>query len=272
DIARAFLTSPSTVAQRIVRAKQKIRDAGIPYEVPSRAELSERLEAVLRVIYLVFNEGYFASSGTELTRSHLSSEAIRLGRLLHELLPEAEVKGLLALLLLNEARRPARLSADGAPVLLSEQDRSLWLPELIAEGDALVLQALRSRQFGAYTLQAAIAAVHAEASESEATDWAQIVGLYDALLQAAPSPVVALNRAVALAMVAGPQAALAQVQALAAGELADYHLAHAAEADLHRRLGHSAAAMAAYQRALALAQQEPDRQFLQGRLRELSSS
>ncbi|GLK92085.1 RNA polymerase sigma factor [Pseudomonas turukhanskensis] len=271
DIARAFLTTPSTVAQRIVRAKSKIRDAGIPYEVPSRNELPERLDAVLRVIYLVFNEGYFASSGDSLTRSHLSSEAIRLGRLLLELLPEAEVMGLLALMLLNEARRPARLSPSGEPVLLSDQDRSLWLTDLISEGDTLVLQALRSRQFGVYTLQAAIAAVHAEAAHSEATDWPQIVGLYDALLQAAPSPVVALNRAVAVAMVSGPQAALAQVQALAAGDLADYHLAHAAEADLHRRLGDNAAARAAYERALKLAQQGPDRQFLEGRLRELSA-
>jgi RNA polymerase sigma-70 factor (ECF subfamily) len=269
DIARAFLTTPSTVAQRIVRAKNKIRDAGIPYEVPSRAELPERLEAVLRVIYLVFNEGYFASSGDSLTRSHLSSEAIRLGRLLLELLPDAEVMGLLALMLLNEARRPARLSASGEPVILSEQDRSLWLTELIGEGDALVLQALRSRQFGVYTLQAAIAAVHGEAAHSDATDWQQIVGLYDALLRAAPSPVVALNRAVALAMVDGPQAALPLVQTLAAGELADYHLAHAAEADLHRRLGQQVAARAAYERALKLAQQAPDRQFLESRLREL---
>jgi RNA polymerase sigma-70 factor (ECF subfamily) len=270
DIARAFLTTPSTVAQRIVRAKNKIRDAGIPYEVPSRSELPERLEAVLRVVYLVFNEGYFASSGDSLTRSHLSSEAIRLGRLLLELLPEAEVMGLLALMLLNESRRPARLSASGEPVRLSDQDRSLWLRELISEGDELVLQALRSRQFGVYTLQAAIAAVHAEAAHSDATDWEQIVGLYGALMQAAPSPVVALNRAVALAMVEGPQAALPLVQALASDELADYHLAHAAQADLHRRLGQKPAAIAAYQRALALAQQGPDRQFLEGCLGELN--
>ncbi len=273
DIAHAFLTSPSTVAQRIVRAKGKIRDAGIPYEVPGRGELAERLEAVLRVIYLVFNEGYFASSGDSLTRSHLSSEAIRLGRLLAELLPEPEVMGLLALMLLHESRRPARTSASGEPVLLDEQDRSLWSAELIAEGEALVLQALRSRRFGAYSLQAAIAAVHAEAQSAEATDWAQIVGLYDALLGLTPSPVIELNRAVAVAMRDGPQAGLALIESLLArGELIDYHLAHAARADFHRRLGQHAAAREAYRRALQLAQQGPDRQFLERRLQALKDA
>ncbi|MFZ3202570.1 MAG: RNA polymerase sigma factor [Pseudomonas sp.] len=271
DIARAFLTSPSTVAQRIVRAKAKIRDARIPYEVPGRGELAERLESVLQVIYLVFNEGYFASSGDALTRSHLSSEAIRLGRLLLDLLPEPEVMGLLALMLLHEARRPARTSASGEPVLLDEQDRSLWSAELIGEGDALVLQALRSRQFGAYALQAAIAAVHAEAPTAAATDWAQIVGLYEALLRISPSPVIELNRAVALAMRDGPAAGLALIEALLErGELADYHLAHAAQADFYRRLGRSGEARAAYRRALHLARQGPDRQFLQRRLDELA--
>ena len=273
DIAHAFLASPSTVAQRIVRAKGKIRDAGIPYEVPGRGELAERLEAVLRVIYLVFNEGYFASSGDSLTRSHLSSEAIRLGRLLAELLLEPEVIGLLALMLLHESRRPARTSASGEPVLLEAQDRSLWSAELIAEGEALVLQALRSRRFGPYSLQAAIAAVHAEAPSMEATDWAQIVGLYDALLGFTPSPVIELNRAVALAMRDGPQAGLALIESLLArGELADYHLAHAARADFHRRLGQHAAARDAYQRALQLAQQGPDRQFLEQRLQALKNA
>ncbi|HBX55028.1 RNA polymerase sigma factor [Pseudomonas sp. UBA2684] len=270
EIARAFLSSPSTVAQRIVRAKQKIRDARIPYEVPARSELPERLEAVLRVIYLVFNEGYFASSGDSLTRSHLSSEAIRLGRLLHELLPEPEVMGLLALMLLHESRRPARTSATGEVVLLDEQDRALWQRELIDEGQALVLQALHSRRFAAYSLQAAIAAVHAEAPTAAATDWPQIVGLYDALLQVHPSPVIELNRAVAVAMRDGPQAGLELLNGLLRrGELADYHLAHAACADFHRRLGHTAEARAAYQRALQLVQQAPDRQFLERRLKEL---
>ncbi|MNF50398.1 RNA polymerase sigma factor [compost metagenome] len=271
DIARAFLTSPGTVAQRIVRAKAKIRDARIPYEVPGRGELAERLQSVLQVIYLVFNEGYFASSGDALTRSQLSSEAIRLGRLLLDLLPEPEVMGLLALMLLHEARRPARTSASGEPVLLDQQDRSLWSAELIAEGDALVLQALRSQRFGAYALQAAIAAVHAEAPTAAATDWAQIVGLYDALLRISPSPVIELNRAVALAMRDGPAAGLALIEALLdRGELADYHLAYAAQADLYRRLGRSGEARAAYRRALHLARQGADRQFLQRRLDELA--
>jgi RNA polymerase sigma-70 factor (ECF subfamily) len=272
EIARAFLASPATLAQRIVRAKSKIRDARIPYEVPGRSELPERLEAVLRVVYLVFNEGYFASSGDSLTRSHLSDEAIRLGRLLAELLPEPEVQGLLALMLLHESRRAARSGVDGEVILLEAQDRGLWNPELIAEGEALVLQALHSRRFGPYSLQAAIAAVHAEAPSLEATDWAQIVGLYDELLRLTPSPVIELNRAVALAMRDGPEAGLAQVdRLLAAGELDNYHLAHAARADLLRRLDHREQARAAYRQALALAQQGPDRQFLQKRLEELEA-
>ncbi|RMH86851.1 RNA polymerase sigma factor [Pseudomonas sp. AOB-7] len=272
EIARAFLASPATLAQRIVRAKSKIRDARIPYEVPGRSELPERLEAVLRVVYLVFNEGYFASSGDSLTRSQLSDEAIRLGRLLAELLPEPEVQGLLALMLLHESRRAARSGVDGEVILLEAQDRGLWNPELIAEGEALVLQALHSRRFGPYSLQAAIAAVHAEAPSLEATDWVQIVGLYDELLRLTPSPVIELNRAVALAMRDGPEAGLAQVdRLLAAGELDNYHLAHAARADLLRRLDRREQARAAYRQALALAQQGPDRQFLQKRLEELEA-
>lgn len=270
DIARAFLTTPATLAQRIVRAKAKIRDARIPYEVPGRSELPERLDAVLRVIYLVFNEGYFASSGAELTRTQLSDEAIRLARLLLQLLPEPEVQGLLGLMLLHESRRGARSTASGEVVLLEQQDRSQWDRALIAEGEALVLQALHSRRFGAYSLQAAIAAVHAEAASAEQTDWAQIVGLYDALLRLSPSPVIELNRAVAVAMHEGAEAGLALVDALlASGELAGYHLAHAARADLNRRLGRIAPAREAYQRALQLAQQGPDRQLLQQRLAEL---
>ena len=270
EIARAFLSTPSTIAQRIVRAKNKIRDAHIPYEVPGRNELPERLQAVLQVIYLVFNEGYFASSGVELTRQHLCVEAIRLGRLLLELLPEAEVQGLLALMLLHESRRRARTSATGEPILLEEQDRNLWDRSLIGEGEALVLAALQSRRFGPYSLQAAIAAVHAEAPSVAATDWVQIVGLYDVLLRATPSPVIELNRAVALAMRDGPAAGLKVVEALlAGGELDDYHLAHAACADLNRRLGRTDAARAAYQRALVLSQQGADRKFLERRLAEL---
>ncbi|MBH3338702.1 RNA polymerase sigma factor [Pseudomonas mendocina] len=270
EIARAFLSSPATLAQRIVRAKAKIRDARIPYEVPGRSELPERLEAVLRVVYLVFNEGYFASSGDSLTRSQLSDEAIRLGRLLLELLPEPEVQGLLALMLLHESRRAARSGVDGEVILLEDQDRRLWNRELIAEGEALVLQALHSRRFGPYSLQAAIAAVHAEAASLEETDWAQIVGLYDELLRLNPSPVIELNRAVALAMRDGEQAGLVEIdRLLAAGELQGYHLAHAARADLLRRLGRREQAIAAYGQALALAQQGPDRQFLQKRLDEL---
>lgn len=272
EIARAFLSSPSTLAQRIVRAKAKIRDARIPYEVPGRNELPERLEAVLRVVYLVFNEGYFASSGDSLTRSQLSDEAIRLGRLLLELLPEPEVQGLLALMVLHESRRKARSAADGEVILLEAQDRSLWDRELIAEGEALVLQALHSRRFGPYSLQAAIAAVHAEAASLEETDWAQIVGLYDELLRLNPSPVVALNRAVALAMHEGEEVGLMEVERLlASGELDGYHLLHAARADLLRRLGRTDQAIAAYRQALALAQQGADRQFLQKRLEELGS-
>ncbi|MBG0838683.1 RNA polymerase sigma factor [Ectopseudomonas toyotomiensis] len=272
EIARAFLSSPATLAQRIVRAKAKIRDARIPYEVPGRSELPERLEAVLRVVYLVFNEGYFASSGDSLTRSQLSDEAIRLGRLLLELLPEPEVQGLLALMLLHESRRAARSGVDGEVILLEAQDRSLWSRELIAEGEALVLQALHSRRFGPYSLQAAIAAVHAEATSLEETDWAQIVGLYDELLRLNPSPVIELNRAVALAMRDGELAGLVEIdRLLAAGELQGYHLAHAARADLLRRLGRREQAVAAYRQALALAQQGPDRQFLQSRLDELEA-
>ncbi|WP_061243174.1 RNA polymerase sigma factor [Ectopseudomonas composti] len=272
EIARAFLSSPSTLAQRIVRAKAKIRDARIPYEVPGRSELPERLEAVLRVVYLVFNEGYFASSGDSLTRSQLSDEAIRLGRLLLELLPEPEVQGLLALMLLHESRRAARSAADGEVILLEAQDRRLWSRELIAEGEALVLQALHSRRFGPYSLQAAIAAVHAEAASLEQTDWAQIVGLYDELLRLNPSPVIELNRAVALAMHEGEEVGLREIERLlASGELDAYHLLHAARADLLRRLGRNDQAIAAYRQALALAQQGADRQFLQRRLEELGS-
>jgi RNA polymerase sigma-70 factor, ECF subfamily len=270
EIARAFLSSPSTLAQRIVRAKAKIRDARIPYQVPEQAELADRLDSVLRVIYLVFNEGYSASSGASLTRHDLSSEAVRLGRLLLELLPEPEVAGLLALMLLHESRRAARTSAAGDLVLLDEQDRSLWDGDQIAEGLALVERALSSRRFGPYTLQAAISAVHAEAPNAAATDWAQIVGLYDLLAQAEPSPVIELNRAVAVAMRDGPSAGVALIDAiLARGELVDYHLAHSARADLCRRLGNYAEARASYERALALARQAPERRFLERRLAEL---
>jgi RNA polymerase sigma-70 factor, ECF subfamily len=271
EIARAFLTSAPAVAQRIVRAKAKIRDAGIPYEVPSREDLADRLDAVLRVIYLVFNEGYSASSGASLTRHDLSAEAIRLGRLLAGLLPEPEAVGLFALMLLQESRHAARVSPDGELVLLADQDRSLWNREQIAEGLALVERALLSRRFGPYTLQAAIAAVHAEAASADATDWAQIVGIYDVLLRVEPSPVVELNRAVAVAMRDGPAAGLALIDAiLARRDLADYHLAHSARADMCRRLGRTAEARAAYQRALALTRQAPERQFLEHRLAELA--
>ncbi|MDD5036449.1 MAG: RNA polymerase sigma factor [Methylococcaceae bacterium] len=267
EIARAFLTPAPTLAQRIVRAKAKIRDARIPYQVPTREDLPERLDAVLRVLYLVFNEGYSASFGGVLTRHDLSQEAIRLGRLLIELLPEPEAMGLLALMLLHESRRPARTSPTGELVLLEEQNRALWNQAQIAEGTMLVEQVLSSRRFGPYTLQAAIAAVHAEAPSIAATDWAQIVGLYEVLLRADPSPVIELNRAVAVAMRDGPLAGLALIDAiLARGDLADYHLAHAARADLCRRLGRTAEARASYERALSLTQQEPERRFIERRL------
>ena len=271
EVARAFLSSPPTVAQRIVRAKAKIRNARIPYEIPSANDLPDRLDAVLRVVYLVFNEGYSASSGASLTRHDLSSEAIRLGCLLLELLPEPEAVGLLALMLLQESRRAARTSPSGDLVLLEDQDRSLWNRDYIKEGLALVQRALASQRFGPYTLQAAIAAVHAEASSAAATDWTQIVGLYDVLMRAEPSPVVELNRAVAVAMRDRPAAGLSLIDAiLARGDLGNYHLAHAARADLRRRLGRIAEARASYERALSLAQQEPERRFLERRLAELN--
>ncbi|MFS2127225.1 RNA polymerase sigma factor [Pseudomonas sp. Pseusp97] len=270
EIARAYLATPSTIAQRIVRAKAKIRDARIPYQVPEAAELPERLASVLRVIYLVFNEGYSASAGDSLTRTDLSAEAIRLGRQLLELLPESEVMGLLALMLLHESRREARTAEDGELVLLEDQDRSRWNRALIAEGQQLITAALATRRVGPYTLQAAISAVHAAAADMAGTDWAEIVGLYDLLLAMQPSPVIELNRAVALAMRDGPEAGLAQVDAiLSRGDLQDYHLAHAARADFCRRLARHADARAAYQRALELAKLEPERRFLEQRLREL---
>jgi RNA polymerase sigma-70 factor (ECF subfamily) len=270
EIARAFLTPAPTLAQRIVRAKTKIRDARIPYEVPGTAELPERLDAVLRVIYLVFNEGYSASSGASLTRADLSAEALRLGRLLVELLPEPEAMGLLALMLLQESRRAARSTADGDLVLLENQDRSLWNRELIMEGTRFVEQALGSRRFGPYSLQAAIAAVHAEAPSVAATDWSQIIGLYDVLSRYDPSPVIELNRAVAVAMRDGPAVALPLINKLMEkGDLRDYHLAHAAHADLCRRLGRSAEARTSYQKALELARQEPERRFLERRIAAL---
>ena len=273
QIAHAFLTSAPTVAQRIVRAKGKIRDARIPYQVPSLTELPDRLDTVLHVIYLVFSEGYSASAGDSLTRPDLSGEAIRLGRLLIEMLPEPEAIGLLALMLLHDARRAARTSADGEIVLLDAQDRTRWSREQIDEGLALVERALALRRFGPYTLQAAIAAVHAEARDSAATDWRQIAGLYDVLLRADPSPVVELNRAAAIAMRDGPEAGLTLIDAiLARGELADYHFAFSARADLCRRLGRTAEAIAAYERAMALTNQAPERRFLVRRLAELRAA
>ena len=270
EIAKAFLTTPSTLAQRIVRAKTKIRETPIPYEVPTPQELPERLGAVLQVIYLVFNEGYSAAAGAEVTRAELTGEAIRLGRLLVELRPEPEVIGLLSLMLLQESRRAARTSPSGELILLENQDRSLWNREQIAEGVALLERALKSHRFGPYTLQAAIAAVHAEAESVAATDWRQIVALYGRLLRIQPSPVVELNRAVAIAMRDGPEAGLTHIDAvLEDGELANYYLAHSARADMFRRLGRTAEARSSYEKALALTQQEPERQFLQERIRQL---
>ena len=272
EIAHAFLTPVATLAQRLVRAKARIRDARVPYQVPSPEERPDRLDAVLRVIYLVFNEGYAATSGPDLTRHDLSAEAIRLGRLLVELLPEPEAFGLLALMLLHDSRRAARVSAQGEVILLDHQDRSLWNQAQIAEGTRLVARALDTRRVGPYAVQAAIAAVHARAPEPAATDWSEIVGLYDLLLRHDGSPVVALNRAVAVAMRDGPEAGLALIDAiLAAGELRDYRLAHAARADLCRRLGRNADARASYERALALSRQEPERRFLEKRLAELAA-
>jgi RNA polymerase sigma-70 factor (ECF subfamily) len=272
EIAHAFLAAPPTVAQRIVRAKTKIRDARIPYQVPARADLPDRLDTVLHVVYLVFNEGYSASSGASLTRHDLSGEAIRLGRLLVELLPEPEAVGLLALMLLHESRRAARTSATGEMILLDDQDRSLWNREQIAEGKALVERALSSRRFGPYALQAAIAAVHCRAARAEDTDWPQIVGLYDLLERLQPSPIVSLNRAAAVAMVEGPRPALALIDSLAAaGDLDRYHLLHAARADLLRRLGSRAEAAASYGRALGLVTNDAERRFLERRLREVRS-
>lgn len=270
EIARAFLVKPSALAQRIVRAKAKIRQAKIPFQVPPEHELPDRLDAVLQVIYLVFNEGYYTSSGKSALRLDLSSEAIRLGRLLHELLPDPEVAGLLALMLLHESRLPARTTPAGDLILLEDQDRSLWDRDMIAEGLSLVKQALSSNQAGPYTLQAAISAVHAEARSSDDTDWAQIAGLYSLLLRINPSPVVELNHAVAVAMSDSPEAGLQQIDAiLDRGELTDYHLAHSVRAELCRKLGRSGEAQTSWERALALAQQDPERRFIKRKLTEL---
>lgn len=270
EVARAFLVAPTTVAQRIVRAKRKIREAQIPYEVPSRPELPERLDSVLHVVYLVFNEGYSPSSGSSVTRADLSGEAIHLGRTLMELLPEPEVLGLLALMLLHESRRKARTSPEGDLILLDDQDRSLWDRELIDEGIGLVRRAMASPEIGPFTVQAAIAAVHAGAPRAEETDWAEIVGLYDLLLRANPSPVIELNRAVAVAMKEGAEAGLALIDAiLKRGDLKDYHLLYSARAEFCRRLGRKDEARSAYEEALRLAQQEPEQRFLERRLREL---
>jgi RNA polymerase sigma-70 factor, ECF subfamily len=270
EIARAFLVSPGTLAQRIVRAKAAIRDKGIPYQVPSPQELPQRLSAVLQVIYLIFNEGYSAAAGSEVTRAELTGEAIRLGRLVSELLPEPEAMGLLALMLLQESRRAARTSPAGDLILLEQQNRTLWNRDQIAEGVALVERALETHRFGSYTLQAAIAAVHAEAESAAVTDWRQIATLYDRLTRMEPSPIVELNRAVAIAMCDGPKSGLNLIDSLLArGELANYHLAHSARADLCRRLGRTAEARSSYEKALALAQQEPERRFLQKRIHGL---
>ena len=270
EIARAFLVTPATLAQRIVRAKTKIRETPIPYEVPTPQELPERLDAVLQVIYLVFNEGYSAAAGAEVTRAELTGEAIRLGRLLVDLRPDAEVVGLLSLMLLQESRHAARVSPTGELILLENQDRALWNKEQIAEGVALLEKALQSRRFGSYALQAAIAAVHAEAESVAVTDWRQIVALYNQLVRIQPSPVVQLNRAVAIAMRDGPEAGLRHIDAvLEQGELANYYLAHSARADMCRRLGRTAEARSSYEKALALTQQEPERQFLEERIRQL---
>ena len=270
EIARAFLLPAPTLAQRIVRAKAKIKSARIPYQVPSRVELPHRLATVLHVIYLVFNEGYSASSGTALTRHDLSSEAIRLGRLLVELLPEPEALGLLALMLLHESRREARTTVGGELVLLDEQDRSRWDRSMIAEGTALLEQAFRSGHFGAYTLQAAIAAIHAEASSAETTDWSEIVGLYDVLLRVDPSPVIELNRAAAVAMRDGPETGLRLIDSiLVRGDLTEYPPTHSARAELLKRLGRFDEAIASFDRALSLTQQEPQRRFIHNRLKEL---
>lgn len=272
EIARAFLITPSTLAQRIVRCKARIREEKIPFEVPPEHELPRRLGAVLQVIYLVFNEGYYASSGESVTRVSLSGEAIRLGRLLHNLLPDPEVTGLLGLLLLQESRRPARATPEGDIVLLEDQDRSLWDRDMIAEGLSLTEQAFSSKRPGPYTLQAGIAALHAEAKSSGTTDWAQITELYSLLLRLNPSPVVELNRAVAIAMHKGPEAGLQQIDSiLERGELKDYHLAHSARAELCRKTGRVKEARASWERALTLAQQDPERRFIERKLRELGT-